>query len=189
MTETKKSSITNSRRPLRKCIALHPFLSITFAGLGILRIACIRKCSKIAGRPKARGHATTETSFVTEPIWRAACHAQNTHSEEIIRLPANLSSSPPPPFPSAENVLLQQMESFLHLTPPKTASLSYLCLLQRRGLSRTRVGLHVQPSPYIRVVCCVSELAGYISLSYLLGFCALNYYSITCKLLSVIVRN
>lgn len=96
MTETKESSITNSRRPLRKCIASHPFLSITFAGLGILRIVCIRKCSKIAGRPKARGHATTETSFVTEPIWRAACHAQNTHSEEIIRLPANLSSSPPP---------------------------------------------------------------------------------------------
>lgn len=58
LAETKRSSITNSPRPLRKCIMSHPFLSITFAALGILRIACIRKCSKIVGRPKARGHAT-----------------------------------------------------------------------------------------------------------------------------------
>lgn len=73
----------------------------------------------------------------------------------------------PPPFPSAENVLLQQMESFLHLPPPllprKQRVLSYLCLLQRRGLSRTRVGLHVQALPiYLCVVCCIGTGGLYI---------------------------
>lgn len=61
-----------------------------------------------------------------------ATYRQNTHCEEIIRLPAA-----PPPHRTflPENVLLQQMES-----SPLLPSLSYLCLLLRRGHSRTRVG-------------------------------------------------
>lgn len=123
---------------------------------------------------------TRPLSFPNQSGELHATYRTHTHSEEIIRL---RSPVPPPlrphPFPKRST----PTDGIPPFPPPS------LCLISTYSASRAlqntcRSTLPLCPA-HTHIYSCVSELARglYIVCCYLLGLRALNYYSITCKLL------